>query len=220
MPDVVDGLLHSIGALDPVVVGLVVAAFMVVETSVGVGLVVPGDGVVLLAGSTVTGPGRFALVVAAAVTGSLIGETIGWLLGRHYGDRIRTSRAGRMVGARSWARAESFLNGGGGRALIGARFVAVVHAVAPVVAGSVGMPYRRFAAWCGLGTLVWSVAFTTAGYLAGASWREYGHRMGMAGWIAAGVLAATIVIVRARRRRRLARLEPDPDPEPEGAGVA
>ena len=216
MPDVVDRLLHSLSALDPAVVCLVVMVFMIVETSVGVGLLVPGDGVVLLAGSTVTGPGRFALVVAAAIIGSAVGETIGWLLGRRYGDRIRTSRAGRMVGDRSWARAESFLNGGGGRALIGARFVAVVHAVAPVVAGSVGMPYRRFAAWCGLGTLVWSVTFTTAGYLAGASWREYGHRMGVAGWIAAGAVAVAVLIVRARRRRRPS---PDPEPECEGAGV-
>jgi membrane-associated protein len=54
------------------------------------------------------------------------------------------------------------------------RFVAVIHAVAPLVAGSVRMPFHRFFGWSILGTVIWSSTITTVGVLAGASFRQYG----------------------------------------------
>jgi membrane-associated protein len=200
--DVVSGLLASLAGLPPALVFAAVTLFMVAETSIGIGLLVPGDVVVVLAGSTATSPGRFATVVAATVLGSLAGESLGWLLGRRFGARIRYGRLGRRMGERNWARAEAFLNGAGARSLIGARFVAVVHALAPVVAGSVGMPYRRFAGWSLAGTLMWSVVFTGAGLLAGASWRTYGERLGTVGWAVPAVVLAVVLLVRAVRKRR------------------
>jgi membrane-associated protein len=118
---------------------------------------------VLLAGTTATAPARFLALVGVAVAGSLAGESVGYLLGRRFGDRLRTSRLGRRLGAGNWAKAEQFLNGRGGRAVFAARFVAVVHALLPVVAGAVRMPYRRFAGWAAAGSLAWSVLYVGAG---------------------------------------------------------
>ena len=73
------------------------------------------------------------------MAGSLVGESVGYLLGRRFGDRLRSSRLGRRLGEQHWAKAEGFLNGRGGRAVFAARFVAVVYALLPVVAGTVGM---------------------------------------------------------------------------------
>jgi membrane-associated protein len=187
--------------LHPAVLYLLTGAFMALETSLLVGLVVPGDSVVLLAGSTVTGSTRFSALVAASTLGSLLGESVGYLLGRRYGDRLRRGRLGRRLGEDAWDNAEAFLAGRGGRAVAAARFVAVVHALVPVVAGSVRMRYRRFLGWSALGAVAWSVTLVGIGALAGASWRRYGERLGLAGLVVLGAVAVAAWSLRAARRR-------------------
>jgi membrane-associated protein len=197
--------MDALADLPPAVLYLLTGAFMTLETSLLIGLLLPGDTVVLLAGTTVTSPTRFAALVAVSTLGSLLGESIGYLLGRRYGDRVRGSRLGRRLGEDAWANAEAFLTGRGGRAVAAARFVAVVHALVPVVAGSVRMRYRRFLGWSVLGAVVWSVTFVGIGALAGASWRQYGERLGLAGLAVLGAVALAAWSLRAapRRSRRL-----------------
>ena len=93
--DLIDRLLEALAGLNPLVLYLLTGLFTMLETSALVGLVVPGDAVVLLAGTTATSPARFLALVATAVAGSLAGESVGYLLGRRFGDRLRTSRLGR-----------------------------------------------------------------------------------------------------------------------------
>jgi membrane-associated protein len=202
MLDAVDTLLAALGDLQPAVLYLLTGLFMTLETTLLIGLVLPGDSVVLLAGTTVTGPARFGALVAVATLGSLLGESIGYLLGRCYGDRVRTSRLGRRLGEDAWANAAAFLGGRGGRAVAAARFVAVVHALVPVVAGSVGMGYRRFLGWSALGAAAWSLTFVGIGALAGASWRQYGERFGLAGLAILAVVGLVAWSLRTARRRR------------------
>jgi membrane-associated protein len=153
--------------------------------------------------------------------GSLLGESVGYLLGWRYGDRVRGSRLGRRLGQDAWANAEAFLTGRGGRAVAAARFVAVVHALVPVVAGSVRMRYRRFLGWSVLGAVVWSVTFVGIGALAGASWRQYGERLGLAGLAVLGaVVLAAWSLRAARRRRRTATTGRAPIPGRPGPGYA
>jgi membrane-associated protein len=83
-----------------------------------------------------------------------------------------------------------------------ARFVAVVHALLPVVAGAVRMPYRRFAGWAAAGSLAWSVLYVGVGAAAGASWRQYGERLGLAAYLILGGLVAAALLVRLARHRR------------------
>jgi membrane-associated protein len=199
--DLVDRLLEALTGLSPMVLYLLTGLFTMLETSALVGLLVPGDAVVLLAGTTATTPGRFLALVGVAVAGSLAGESVGYLIGRRFGDRLRSGRLGRRLGARNWAKAEQFLNGRGGRAVFAARFVAVVHALLPVVAGAVRMPYRRFAGWAAAGSLAWSVLYVGAGAAAGASWRQFGERLGLAGYLILGVLVAAALLVRRARQR-------------------
>ena len=211
MPDVVDTLLEALVGLQPAVLYLLTGLVVTLETSLLIGLVLPGDSVVLLAGTTVTGPSRFAALVAVSTLGSLLGESIGYLIGSRYGQRVRASRAGRRLGEDTWARAESFLSGRGGRAVAAARFVAVVHAVVPVVAGSVGMPYRRFVGWSALGAAAWSATYVGIGALAGASWRQYGERLPMAALAVLALAALAAWLLRStRRRRRPASRSPSP----------
>src|SRR6266540_5538396 len=159
MTELIQQLLDWLAAVPPISLYLLTSLFMVLETSMLVGLIVPGDAVVLLAATTVTTPGRFALLIGAATLGSLLGESIGYLIGRRFGGRIRFSRLGQRLGDHNWARASAFLNGRGARALLGVRFVAVAHALVPVVAGAVRLPYWRFIRWCAAGATAWSVTY-------------------------------------------------------------
>jgi membrane-associated protein len=202
MTGAVDTLLHALSGLQPATLYLLAAVFTTLETSLLIGLLVPGDSVVLLAGTTVTSPARFGALVAAGTLGSLLGESIGYLLGRRYGGRIAASRLGRRLGEDAWTNAAAFLDGRGGRAVAAARFVAVVHALVPVVAGSVHMRYRRFLGWSALGAATWSVTYAGIGALAGASWRQYGERFGLAGLAVLAVVALAVWSLRAARRRR------------------
>jgi membrane-associated protein len=185
--DPVQAAVDWLFTLDPLLVYAVTGLFTALETTAFIGLVVPGDAVALLAGSTVTNGLAYAAVIVAATLGSLAGETGGYLLGRLVGPRLRHSRLGRRLGEERWSRAQSYLNGDGARALVAVRFVAVLHAVVPLVAGTVRMPYRRFAGWSALGALAWSMLFTTVGMLAGSAYREY-DRVGLV--VTGTVLAA------------------------------
>lgn len=193
-----DGLVAGLSGLDPVWLAAMTAAFTALETTVGIGLLVPGDLIVLLAGSTVDGPGRFALVVIAATVGTLTGDMIGYGLGRAAGGRVRASRLGRLLGEARWARAERYLAGRGAPVLVPIRFVSVVHAVAPVVAGTVRMPFRRFVTWAAIGAFVWATCFAAIGTAVGRSYREYGH----AGLLTSVCIFALAAVMAARRRRR------------------
>src|SRR5215218_6475769 len=98
--DFIDGLLEALAGLSPTVLYLLTGVFTMLETSALVGLLVPGDAVVLLAGTTATSPARLVAVVGAAVAGSLAGESIGYLLGRRFGTGY-----GPAAWAVGWARA-------------------------------------------------------------------------------------------------------------------
>ncbi|WP_156993213.1 DedA family protein [Pseudonocardia acaciae] len=184
-----------LSGLDLWVLCLFAGLFIVMETTALVGLLVPGDVVVMLAGSTVQGPGQFAAVVAATIVGALVGESGGYLLGRRVGPRLRHGRLGRRVGDGHWVRAEGFLAGRGAPVLVPLRFVSVVHAVAPLVAGTVRMPYRRFAAWSAVGAVVWSLLYTGVGVVAGVSYRE-NQRVTLIAMAVALVCCAAVPLVR------------------------
>jgi len=80
-----------------------------------------------------------------------------------------------------------------------ARFVAVVHALVPVLAGTLGMSYRRLVGWSALGAVAWSVLYVGVGAAAGVSWRQYGDRVGLAGLAVVAAALAVVLTVRAAR---------------------
>jgi membrane-associated protein len=130
---------------------------------------------------------------------SLAGESAGYLLGRRYGLRLRAGWLGRRLGEDRWVAAEAFLAGRGGRAVAAARFVAVVHALVPVVAGTLGMPYRRLVGWSALGAVARSVLYVGIGAAAGVSWPQHGDRVGLAALaVVADALAVALTVRTAR----------------------
>ncbi|WP_219416166.1 DedA family protein [Pseudonocardia nigra] len=207
-----DGLASFFAFLDAVPAGQLYAAvgvMLVLETTVLVGLVTPGEVVLLAAATTVGSAGEYAALAGVAAGASLVGQTGGYLLGRRFGSRIRHSRAGRKIGEPNWVRAEALLSGGTGRAIVGSRFLAVVHSLVPVLAGTLRMPMGRFARCTALGAVVWGLVYVGLGSAASVAVRHAAHLVGptVTGFVVVAV--AGVLLLRAVRKRRRAAAEPE-----------
>lgn len=135
MNDIILWLLDVVQSVDPVLRTALAGFGILLETSVLVGLVVPGDTIVIIAATAVESPVQFVALVLAVISGALIGESIGFALGRFFGPRIRMSRLGRWLGERNWVRAETFLKRRGGVAVFISRFLPVLHSLIPLTVG-------------------------------------------------------------------------------------
>jgi membrane-associated protein len=180
---------------------LAVLVVLSLETSLLVGLLVPGEAALLL-GAGVLGIRWAVPLFGAAVAANLIGQTGGYWLGRAVGPGIRRTWLGRKIGERRWESAEAIVRGSGGRALITTRFVAVVHAVVPAVVGTLRLPFRRFLGLAAIGATAWAAVLTAAAVALGEAARVAGY-----GWMAVlltclGGGGAVVVVARAIRQRR------------------
>ncbi|MGW4422789.1 DedA family protein [Streptosporangium sp. NPDC004631] len=214
-----DMLLDTLGRLDPCLVGAVLLVLLALDGSLLIGAVLPGDMAIVAAGIALTGPAEVAVVTVAGTAGSLVGATGGWLIGRRYGPRVRHSRAGRWIGEHRWARAERIATGaGGGPALAAAYFLPVVNALTPVLAGSLGLPYRRFIRWALTGSAAWVTTYLTLGSVAGEFVRHNQHLMvPVAGCVAVLVAGLAVINLRARASRAAGISGTAGSPEPETA---
>jgi membrane protein DedA with SNARE-associated domain/membrane-associated phospholipid phosphatase len=175
---------------------LIIFLGALLESAAFLGLVVPGESLVLLGGflaaQGVLDVGDLLTLVAV---GAIIGDSIGYELGRHFG-RSWLLRHGRWAGlrARHFAPVDAFFEHHGGKTVFIGRFVGFLRALSPFVAGSSGMHYPRFLMYNVLGAVLWSVAFVLLGYFLGASWRLVEHWIGPASAILGGLLLLVIVL--------------------------
>jgi membrane-associated protein len=188
-------ILSVVESVDPIWRLILAGIGMLLETSVLVGLVVPGDTIVLVSSTAVVGPIEFISLVLVVILGSLCGESIGFALGRHFGPRIRASRLGRRLGEKNWVRAENYLDRRGGIAVFLSRFLPVLHSLIPLTVGMSSMTYRRFMTWTIPASVLWAGAYVSVGSLAGGSYRELSDSLHSAGYIFVGIIALFIVVV-------------------------
>jgi len=198
-PPDVEGLLtdvsDTLGAWTYVLVGGL--AFL--ETGAFVGLVAPGETAIVL-GGVIAASGRIslALVLLVAWLCAALGDLASFWLGRRLGRPFL--RRQRWVAARHVARVERFYARHGAKAILLGRFIGLVRAVSPFLAGSSGLRVRGFLPWSLLGTLVWASAFTVVGYLFAESFASAAHTLT---YVAFGLAtAAALVLIWHQRRQR------------------
>lgn len=164
------------------------------ECAAFLGLVVPGESLVLVGGFFAT-RGVFDLwtLMIVIALGAVLGDSIGYELGRHLG-RTWLERYGGRVGIKSahLDRAETFFATHGGKAVFLGRFVGFARALVPFIAGSSRMRYSRFAAYNVAGAVLWTVAFVLLGYAVGESWRVAERWIGRASAIAGGAVIVAL----------------------------
>ncbi|GAA2022420.1 hypothetical protein GCM10009819_01300 [Agromyces tropicus] len=194
MNELLDGILETVGNVDPVVRTLLAGLGILLETSVLVGLVVPGDTIVIVAATGVEGPVEFIALAIAVIVGALIGESIGFALGRWFGPKIQASRLGRRIGEHNWHRAQRYLARRGGPAVFISRFLPVLHSLVPLTVGMSDMSYRRFLAWTAPACVIWSFAYVGVGSAAAGGYRELSEHLHGAGYLFVGVIVLFLVL--------------------------
>lgn len=195
MNEALTWLLDVIQSVDPLLRTILAGVAIMLETSILIGLIVPGDTVVLVASTAVGNPVEYVGLVAAVIVGALCGESIGFALGRYFGPRIRASRLGRRVGQQNFDRAEAYLARRGGIAVFLSRFLPVLHSLIPLTVGMSPMRYRTFMTWTAPACVIWAFAYVSVGSAAAGGYRELSRELHWAGYIFVAVIAAFIVVV-------------------------
>ena len=195
MNEALTWILELIQSVDPVVRTILTGVAVLLETSVLVGLIMPGDTVVIVSSTAVEGPVQYFSLVAAIIVGALCGESIGFALGRYFGPRIRASRLGARVGERNWVRAENYLARRGGIAVFISRFLPVLHSLIPLTVGMSGMRYRQFLAWTAPACVLWAFAYVSVGSAAAGGYRELSDQLHYAGYVFVGIVVAFVLLI-------------------------
>ena len=212
MSSVVDTVLSLSGLPAYALVGLLAAA----EAAAFIGLFLPGEAALLL-GGVLASQGRVSLpvMIAVAVVAAIVGDSIGYEIGRRGGPALKRSRLGRVVGPARWEKGESLLERRGGPAVFFGRWVGLLRALVPCLAGMGRMPYPRFLLWNASGGLLWASFVVLTGYAAGAQYKRVEQLFGRASLLiglAVVLLGGLFVLVRSVARHpgewraRLARL--------------
>ena len=192
--DILLWILDAVQAVDPVVRTLIAGLAVLLETSILIGLIVPGDTIVIIASMGVEGLPETIAMVIAVVVGALIGESIGFCLGRWLGPRIRRSWIGRRIGEAHWERAERYLQRRGGVAIFLSRFLPVLHSLVPLTVGMSAYSYRRFLAWTAPACLIWATAYVSVTSLAAGGFRELVDRVHFAGYVFVGIIVVFLLL--------------------------
>jgi membrane protein DedA with SNARE-associated domain/membrane-associated phospholipid phosphatase len=174
LASITDWILSLNGTVALAIVFLVPA----LEASAFLGFLFPGEIAVLL-GGVLAFQGRIPLpaVIVAAVAGSIIGDSIGYLVGRRWGRQILRGVGGRVPFLRHridehLETAKSYLQRRGGAAVFLGRFTAALRVMVPGLAGMAEMPFGEFAVYNVAGGVIWGTMFVLLGYFAGAAWHR------------------------------------------------
>lgn len=195
MNEFIAALLDTVQSVDPVLRTLLAGFAIMLETSVLVGLVIPGDTVVLVASTGVEHAGEFVGLSLTVIMGALIGESLGFAIGRYFGPKLRNSRLGVSIGEQNWRHAENFIDHRGGIAVFISRFLPVLHSLVPVTAGMSSMRYRTFMLWTAPACTIWTFAYVSVGSVAAEKFSESADSLHTAGYWFVGALVAFAIVI-------------------------
>ncbi|MEU4040116.1 DedA family protein [Streptomyces collinus] len=171
------------------------------------GVPAPGE-TILLAAGVFAGAGRLNIYAVAAVAfvAAVLGDNIGYFIGRS-GGRAFVHRWGRYVflTPKRFQAAEEFFRRHGGKIVTVARFIEGLRQVNGIIAGTSGMPWRRFLLFNALGAALWVGLWATLSYLVGShitTVYDEISRYQVYVLVALGVLSAAFVTRHVVRRRR------------------
>jgi membrane protein DedA with SNARE-associated domain/membrane-associated phospholipid phosphatase len=192
---------------------LLVGFFAFAETGAFIGLVVPGETTMLLGGA-VAGQGAINLYLLLGIAwfSAWAGDTTSFFIGRRLG-RDFVLRHGPRVGITKerFEQVEDYFARHGGKTIFIGRWVSLVRALAPFIAGSSGMRYRGFLPYSVLGTGLWATAHILIGYFFSRSIDSAAKYAGRGVFILGTFIVVTVGAVYLFRRFR--------DPENRAAAV-
>lgn len=178
----------------------------VIVTIESFGPPLPGE-TIIIAASIYAGAGSLNiwLVALVAFAAAVIGDNIGYVIGRNGGHAL-VDRYGKYIGAtpERYGKAEDFFKRNGGWIVIAARFIEGLRQLNGIIAGTAEMPWRKFAAAQMLGAALWVGTWTAVGYNAGSHITAIYEGVAKVGYglIAVAALAALVWWLRRRHHKR------------------
>ncbi len=175
------------------------------ESSIFLGFVFPGETVVIVAG-VLAFEHQVSLpwVMLVASLGAIIGDSIGYFVGKRWGRSLINNHLSRFVKPSQVAKAEQFMIKRGGPGVFIGRFTTALRVLVPGIAGVAGMRYKTFATYNVAGGVVWSVSMALLGYLGGQSYRQVEKVAGDVSYVilAAVILAVVAFVIYRKRQER------------------
>lgn len=148
---------------------LLVAAIVFAESGLLVGFFLPGDTLLFSAGFFASqGNLPLGLLLIATTLAAIIGDNVGYMIGRKTGHKIFKKKDGILFRTEYIEQAEKFYEKHGGKTITLARFVPIVRTFAPVVAGVGKMDRKKFMAYNVVGATLWVFSITLLGYWLGS----------------------------------------------------
>jgi membrane protein DedA with SNARE-associated domain/membrane-associated phospholipid phosphatase len=186
LDSIIQDLSKSLGAWTYLLVGGL--AFL--ETGAFVGLVAPGEFTVMLGGAVASqGDISLPLIIAITWLSAFAGDSVSFVLGARLGRGFLVRHGERFrITSERLEKVENYFARYGGRTILIGRFIGLVRALAPFIAGSSRLPYRTFAPYSILGTGLWSIALIMIGYFAAQSLDT------VTKWVGKGLLVFGIVV--------------------------
>ncbi|MDH6113253.1 membrane-associated protein [Kitasatospora sp. MAP12-15] len=205
MSSVTDWILGLSGAVVYAVVGLLIFA----EDALFLGFLLPGETLLLVAG-TIAAAHRgvdLAVLVTVVVLTAILGDAVGYWLGRHFGPWVLRTRS--AVRHRTQVdRARRLIRDKGAAAVFFGRFFTVFRALVPTLAGISRMPYGRFSVYNIAGATLWGTAYCLLGYGLGSAYSRVENVIGTVATILVGLFAlAALVVWLVNRRQSRAEVE-------------
>jgi membrane protein DedA with SNARE-associated domain len=165
------------------------------------GALVPGETALIVAAALATrGQLSLPLVIVVAAAAAIVGDNVGYLIGRR-GLRRLVDRPGRWAARRRQLieRGEVFFARHGPAAVFFARWLPGLRVVGSWLAGADRMPWPRFLVWNALGGIAWA---TTIGLLAYVLGQTVSGSLGLIGLVGVGVAVVAYLVIRLRGRMR------------------
>ena len=150
------------------------------ETGAFVGLIAPGEFTVII-GGVVAGQGEIDIVplIGLAWFCCVLGDSASFFLGHKLGRAFLVKHGPKVrIDEETLKKVESYFDRHGGKTVLIGRFIGLVRAVAPFVAGSSGMRYRQFLPFSILGTGLWATTFSLLGFFFYRSFEQVANYAG------------------------------------------
>ncbi|MDQ3769534.1 MAG: VTT domain-containing protein, partial [Actinomycetota bacterium] len=198
---------RALGQWTYLVVGL--GAFL--ETGAFVGLLAPGESLIIF-GGVVAGQGVIDvyLLLGLVWTAVVAGDSVSYLLGRRLGRGFILRHGPKVkITAERLEQVEGFFERHGGKTLLVGRFIGLVRAVAPFLAGASRLSFPRFFPYAVVGGGLYATFFVVLGYVFWRSFDEVTNLVGQGAFglgVAAAVALGAVLLYRALsdRERRAA----------------
>ncbi len=195
------GVSSGLGYVLPMLIGLE-----------SLGVPSPGETALVLAAVLASqGKLNIVLVIAIAAASAIIGDNIGYLLGRHFGRDVLEARGPlHERRAKVIAIGDRYFERHGAKTVFIGRWIALIRFATAWLAGINGMPLATFFAWNAMGGITWAITYGVAGYYGGEA---VAHVMERVGIVAAAVLVVAVIVgvvyTKLRERRFEQTLEDD-----------